>query len=66
MTQAGFETKIQAYARPQIQTLNRAATGIGYVLTITLTTIQHCKNRTFRSLALFIHKQKRILFQPAS
>jgi hypothetical protein len=68
MSQAGFETKIPVNERPQTRALNRAATGIGYVLAITgtLTTAQHCKNGTFRSLDLFIQEERRMLFQPAS
>jgi hypothetical protein len=66
MSQAGFETKIPANERPQTQALNREAIGIGYVLTITLATTCYCKNRTFRNLALLMHKERRIILQPAS
>jgi len=64
MSLAGFETKVPANERPQTQALGRAATRIGYVLAITLTTKQHCKNRTFGSLGVLMHKERRILLQP--
>lgn len=35
------------------------------VLAVTLNITQHCKNRTFRSLALLMHKKRRILLQHA-